>query len=276
MAKKIEVDIDYLKSIGLSQKQISEIIKNSEPDHWTNKLPQDNLCYEITPIIICPDLRKQEVYFFNEINPLHSFFNEEDATFIQNKCQLLVQMSNFSFCVNEDWCPDWNNKEEKKYGIVLQNGQARVSENELFNLYVFGIVIKTRSLALEMLEEFKDKVELYFNKPFNSVSQTINVGHTQSLIDSNSLITNTQTGLREDISNTNSESGFIGAFKPRYENITSRKQRKMLTKPDISLIQDMLLKGVQQKEIAENLGYSQGTISRLKEKLGFKMNKRTN
>jgi DNA-directed RNA polymerase specialized sigma subunit len=36
----------------------------------------------------------------------------------------------------------------------------------------------------------------------------------------------------------------------------------------------MILKGVQQKEIAETLGYSQGTISRLKERIGLTMRKR--
>jgi glyoxylate carboligase len=45
MAKKIEVDIAYLKSVGLSQKQISDIIKNSEPEHWTNKLPFGVECW---------------------------------------------------------------------------------------------------------------------------------------------------------------------------------------------------------------------------------------
>jgi len=276
MAKKIEVDIDYLKSIGLSQKQISEIIKNSEPDYWINKLPQDDLCYELTPTITCPDLRMQGGVhsFFGEINPLHSFFNEEDAKFIQNKCLLLIEMSNFSFAVNDNWCPDWNNKDEKKYGIVLQNGQARVSENELFNLYVFGIVTKSRSLALEMLDEFKDKVELYFNKPFNSVSQIINVGHTQSFISDSGGTNITQNEITGHISNTKSDSDFIGAFEPRYENATTRKKRKTLTNSDVFLIQDMILKGVQQKEIAETLGYSQGTISRVKERIGLTMRKR--
>lgn len=298
MAKKIEVDIAHLKKIGLSQKQISDIIKNAEPDHWTNQLPQD-FCYELMPFMVTPETKLKErvtIYLGGQSDPMTSFFTEEDADFIQSKCRLLIEMSNFSFAVNDDWCPDWNNKDEKKYGIVLQNGQARVSENELFNLYVFGIVTKSRSLALEMLEEFKERVELYFNKPFNSVNQ--NYSFEKKLIEEEkeydelfptggvgigtsgggfgTTTTGTQVGLMGTIHNTNIESPFIGSFAPRYENASTRKKRKVLRNDDISKIQDLLLNDVPQKEIAEQFDYSQGTISRLKERLGFKMKKRTN
>jgi hypothetical protein len=298
MAKKIEVDIAHLKKIGLSQKQISDIIKNAEPDHWTNQLPQD-FCYELMPFMVTPETKLKErvtIYLGGQSDPMTSFFTEEDADFIQSKCRLLIEMSNFSFAVNDDWCPDWNNKDEKKYGIVLQNGQARVSENELFNLYVFGIVTKSRSLALEMLEEFKERVELYFNIPFNSVNQ--NYSFEKKLIEEekeyNELFptggviigtggrgfvnttTGTEVGLMGTIHNTDIESPFIGSFAPRYENASTRKKRKVLKNDDISKIQDLLLNDVPQKEIAEQFDYSQGTISRLKERLGFKMKKRTN
>lgn len=297
MAKKIEVDIAYLKSIGLSQKQISDIIKNAEPDHWTNQLPQE-FCYELMPFMVTPETKIKErvtIYLGAQSDPMTSFFTEEDADFIQSKCRLLIEMSNFSFAVNEDWCPDWNNKDEKKYGIVLQNGQARVSENELFNLYVFGVVTKSRSLALEMLEEFKERVELYFNKPFNSVNQNYSIEKGLGLQEKEynemfgitggvqvgigglgTTTTDTTYKINGTIHNTDSNPDFIGSFEPRYENATTRKKRKVLRNDDISKIQDLLLSDVSQKDIAEQFDYSQGTISRLKERLGFKMKKRTN
>jgi len=296
MAKKIEVDIAHLKKIGLSQKQISDIIKNAEPDHWTNQLPQD-FCYELMPFMVTPETKLKEsvtIYLDGQTDPTTSFFTEQDADFIQSKCRLLIEMSNFSFAVNDDWCPDWNNKDEKKYGIVLQNGQARVSENELFNLYVFGVVTKSRSLALEMLEEFKERVELYFNKPFNSVKNTnlfgvggfgekeynemfgITGGVQVGIGGIGTTTTDTTYKISGSIHNTDIESPFIGSFAPRYENASTRKKRKVLKNDDISKIQDLLLNDVPQKEIAEQFDYSQGTISRLKERLGFKMKKRTN
>jgi DNA-binding CsgD family transcriptional regulator len=284
MAKKIEVDIAHLKSIGLSQKQISDIIKNAEPDHWTNQLPQD-FCYELMPFMVTPETKLKKsvtIYLDGQTDPTTSFFTEQDADFIQSKCRLLIEMSNFSFAVNEDWCPDWNNKDEKKYGIVLQNGQARVSENELFNLYVFGVVTKSRSLALEMLEEFKERVELYFNKPFNSVNNTnlfVELGFDEKEYNGIFGITGTATtqlGLIGTIHNTDSNPDFIGSFEPRYEKANTRKKRKVLKKEDISKIQNLLLEDVPQKDIAEQFDYSQGTISRLKERLGFKIKNRAN
>jgi len=285
MAKKIEVDIAYLRSIGLSQKQISDIIKTSEPDHWTNNLPQDNSCYELLPFMITPQARifplNVTINCSGQNNPTHSFFTEEDADFIQNKCRLLMEMSNFSFAVNEIWSPDWNNKDEKKYGIVLQNGQARVSENELFNLYVFGIVTKTRSLALDMLEEFKERVESYFNKPFNSVSATTTVDIGESIglgfTDGNNTVT--QLGIVGTIDNpigtpeTNFSPVFIGSFEPKKEIVSTRKKRKMVNKQDIPLIYSMILQGFSQKEVAEKFDYSQGTISTLKKSFEFEKDK---
>jgi hypothetical protein len=319
MAKKIEVDIAYLKSIGLSQNQISKIINDCEPEHWTNKLPQDDSCFELNPILIEP-LEKHSPsgfsrYFQQAKDPAFSFFNIEDAEFVQKKCQLLIEMSNFSFAVNESWSPDWNNKDEKKYGIVLQNGQARVSENELFNLYVFGIVTKSRSLALEMLEEFKNRVETYFNKPFNSVSERISIREqivngfgipnltTESNTIRESLIRPTfETDesfadkfnpMRHDLSfkgglildeqidleninneNQNSNPDFIRSFTKKNENTSTRKKMKFLNDEDIPKIQEALLKNVLQKDIAKQFDYSQGTISRVKEKLGFAMRKK--
>ena len=289
MAKKIEVDIAYLKSIGLSQTQISNIVKQSEPDHWTNKLPFGIEYYSLRDsLIVSPEQKQNPMTIHQEYDATVSFFDKEDAEFIENKCRLLIEMSNFSFAVNDDWCPDWNNKDEKKYGIVLQNGQARVSENELFNLYVFGVVTKSRSLALEMLEEFKERVELYFNKPFNSV-KNINLFGSGGFAEKEyneifgitgggfgTTTTDSTNNIHGTIHNTDIESPFIGSFAPRYENASTRKKRKVLKNDDISKIQDLLLNDVPQKEIAEQFDYSQGTISRLKERLGFKMKKRTN
>lgn len=275
MAKKIEVDIDYLKSIGLSKKQISDIIKNSEPDHWSNSLPQNNLSWELLPFMISPESRLKErvtIYCANQHDPMLSFFTQDDAQFIQNKCQLLIEMSNFSFAVNDDWCPDWNNKDEKKYGIVLQNGQARVSENELFNLYVFGIVTKTRVFAFEMLEEFKERIETYFNKNFNSNSERVNIIPTSGILGGTNHTAG--LGIMSTISNTDSNPDFFSSIEPKQENISKRKKRKVLKNDDVEKIRNLLLNNVPQKEIAMEFDCSEGAISALKDKLGFKMRKR--
>lgn len=172
MAKKIEVDISYLKKIGVSQSQVKDIVRRFDPEHWTNSLPQDDKnSFSLRQILFTPNIKfnKTIEVRYDESSPAQSFFSEEDADFIADKFELLMEMSNFSFAVNKDWTPDWDNSNQSKYGIVLKNGKAQVSENPVFNLYVFGIVVKTQKLGLEMLEEFKERIELFFNKPFNSV-----------------------------------------------------------------------------------------------------------
>lgn len=308
MAKKIQVDIDYLKSIGLSRNQISNIIKQSEPDHWTNNLPQGNNCYELLPFMITPESRIKKwvnIACENQHDPVLSFFTEKDAEFIQNKCRLLIEMSNFSFSVNGNWIPDWNDKYEKKFGIILQNGQAIVKENEFFNTYVFGIVVRNKITALEMLEEFKNRVELYFNSCFNSVDkkniftnsdselETIkSVAESIVISDESDTLKqteiSTQAGKLGNLFDTNGmnseqyqrpelEQTFNFSIAPTSTKREVVKKRKtVFTNTEIIKIQDLLLNNVSQKEISEKFGCSQSAISKLKESLGFKMNKSFN
>ena len=275
MGKKIEIDIASLKNMGLSQKQISEIIKNAEPDHWTNKLPQQNSCYELLPFMITPESRLKErvtIYCAGHNDPALSFFTEDNAQFIQNKCRLLIEMSNFSFAVNENWLPDWNDKEIKKYGIVLQNGQAVVKENEFFNVFVFGIVTNSLSLAREMLEEFKERIEEHFNTSFvdlNPRFERPDESHSSNESLSNESITDVETMLAkapEDLFHRQKSD-------ETEDNISKRKKVKFLDEEDVPKIQQMLFNKVKQKKIAEYFGYSEGTISVLKKRLGFKMKK---
>lgn len=175
MGKKIAVDISYLENIGVTHSQIKDIVREFDPEHWINSLPQcDEFSYSLRQMVFTPFLKQthknsQIEVEYEESSPTISFLSQEDADFIADKAKLLIEMSNFSYAVNKDWQPDWNDKIQNKYGIVLKSGKAQVSENPVFNLYVFGIVVKTQALALEMLEEFKERIEFFFNKPFNSV-----------------------------------------------------------------------------------------------------------
>ena len=77
MAKKIEVDIAYLKSIGLSQTQISNIVKQSEPDHWTNKLPFGIEYYSLRDsLIVSPEQKQNPMTIHQEYDATVSFFDK--------------------------------------------------------------------------------------------------------------------------------------------------------------------------------------------------------
>jgi hypothetical protein len=148
MCKKIEVNIDFLKELNLSKDIINKIIKESNPDYWISKLPNDFRLPCISNHIIdgSKNLNNtiQYVYNLKDNEPEYSFFCIEDAEFINEKSKLLVEMSNFAFVKNSNWQPDWNNKDQKKYGIILKEGIASINENDIFNLYVFGIALKNR------------------------------------------------------------------------------------------------------------------------------------
>jgi hypothetical protein len=260
----------------LSLKQISQIIKKAEPDHWTNSLPQDQDCFELSPFLITPNVKSQAnvTLYCGETNPSFAFFTEEDAKFVQDKCRLLIEMSNFAFSVNQNWSPDWNDKEMKKYGIVLQNGQAVIKENELFNVFVFGIVINSLSLAKEMLEEFKDRIEIYFAKPFNSVLETIKeeeFSETPSIQILSTEPNESGTQIQFEIAEAYDDTYFIENSSATEQVSVKRKKLKFLDEKDVPLIQQMLFNKTKQKKIAEYFGYSESTISILKKKLGFKM-----
>jgi hypothetical protein len=263
--------------MGLSQKQISEIIKQADPDHWLNRLPQDKDCFELELCMICPPRGFDDIIGYRrEIKPMRSFFKEEDATFIQNKCYLLIEMSNFAFSVNQNWYPDWNDKEMKKYGIVLQNGQAVVKENELFNVFVGGIVTSTLSLAREMLDEFKDSIEEYFNAPYNRISPVFET--PEVLNDYSSEFESNEpkiTDVETMFANVPDNLFFKPELEENQEISSKRKKVKFLREEDVPKIQQMLIDKVQQKQIAKVFGYSNTTISLLKRRLGFKMIQRT-
>jgi hypothetical protein len=300
MAKKIEIDIAHLKSIGISQTQIQEIIKKAQPNHWTNNLPDNRAeAYTVRPFLFTPEISLQgsiEVFADREIQPTLSFYTEEDADFVIQKCNLLIEMSNFCYSLNEDWTPNWNNKEQKKYGIVLQNGIASIKENELFNIFVFGIALKSRVLALEMLEEFRARIEKYFNKPFNSLfykqilddstpiySTILSSGTTlsdettlsASISSGTTIESNNQSETSEILKNIDVESEILEFTYLDELKCFKRKKRKKLNQEDSLKIKNMLNCGFPQKEIALDLGYSEGLISRVKRSLSFDMRKRT-
>ena len=299
MAKKIEIDIAYLRSIGISQSQIMEILKKAEPNHWIGKLPQvKNTSYTLRPFLFCPEVNRQgsiEVFCDSEIEPTYSFFTQEDADFVSEKCNLLIEMSNYAYSVNDDWTPNWSNKDQKKYGIVLQNGIANIKENELFNIFVFGIALKNRGLVLEMLEEFRARIEKYFNKPFNSLFEkqilddstpiysTFESGTTLSdrtsisaTISSGTTIqANNESETSKILKNIDVESEILSMPCLDEEKLFKRKKRKILEQDDVAKIQELLVEGYRQKDIAKKLEYSEGMISRVKQSLGFTMRKRT-
>ena len=273
MGKKIAVDISYLENIGVTHSQIKDIVREFDPEHWINSLPQcDEFSYSLRQMVFTPFLKQthknsQIEVEYEESSPTISFLSQEDADFIADKAKLLIEMSNFSYAVNKDWQPDWNDKIQNKYGIVLKSGKAQVSENPVFNLYVFGIVVKTQALALEMLEEFKERIEFFFNKPFNSVFKTKAKNETIHVIGNFSQETENEVKNEVDeipIINLDLSRRAFNAIYGNYENFIPDVPYKIRRTDDLKIKH---LRSITEKELSDFRNVGQGTVTEIIEKL---------
>lgn len=273
MGKKIAVDISYLENIGVTHSQIKDIVREFDPEHWINSLPQcDEFSYSLRQMVFTPFLKQthknsQIEVEYEESSPTISFLSQEDADFIADKAKLLIEMSNFSYAVNKDWQPDWNDKIQNKYGIVLKSGKAQVSENPVFNLYVFGIVVKTQALALEMLEEFKERIEFFFNKPFNSVFKTKAKNETIHVIRNFSQETENEVKNEVDeipIINLDLSRRALNAIYGNYENFISDVPYKGRRKNDLKIKH---LRSITEKELSNFRNVGKRTVTEIIEKL---------
>ena len=139
----------------------------NKPDRWQDKLVQ-------------PD---KEEYFYlmnysrdgfrtawsreSKRKPEHAFKTEEQAELIKEKMLLMQEMYAFAHVRNEGWVPDWDNGDQKKWGIFYDAlGRLQVYFNTWGNDFVFGIAVKSRKIAKEMLEEFGDRIKNIYNKQY--------------------------------------------------------------------------------------------------------------
>jgi hypothetical protein len=92
-------------------------------------------------------------------------------------------------------------------------------------------------------------------------------GATSVTTDGSPTIKETYMALLESINPKDVNPNFIGSFAQIEETTSGRKKRKHLLKSDVAKIQELLLEGVQQKDVAKQFGYSQSLISKIKRKM---------
>lgn len=84
----------------------------------------------------------------------------------EEKALLMADMMHFAYVRNEGWMPDWEDYSENKYGLYAIDGKASCSYNRCHNDFVFGIAVKSREIAEEMLAEFGERIEKVYNKQY--------------------------------------------------------------------------------------------------------------
>lgn len=90
--------------------------------------------------------------------------NKEKIDNLSEKIQLLADMTEYADSVNDGWVPDWS-RSDLKWGIYYDN--IKLFHSDWFSCghgaqFVFGIVVKSKKLAEQMLSKFKDRIEKYY------------------------------------------------------------------------------------------------------------------
>lgn len=98
--------------------------------------------------------------------PEHAFKTEEQAELIKEKTLLMWEMYAFAHVKNEGWMPDWGNVGQVKHGIVHKGNGVEVDWFTNVNSFVFGVAVKSMTIAEEMLEIFGERIEKFYNKQY--------------------------------------------------------------------------------------------------------------
>ena len=138
----------------------------NKPDRWQDGLVQpDKGQY----FYLASDLSKGLSVVLNfGINrkPEYAFKTEEQAELIKEKMLLMQEMHAFAHVRNEGWMPDWRDEEQVKYGVIQIKDEIVVDWFAHVNLFVFGVAVKSMTIAEEMLEIFGEGIKRFYNKMY--------------------------------------------------------------------------------------------------------------
>ena len=94
--------------------------------------------------------------------PEHAFKIQEQAELVKEKMLLMQEMLAFAHVRNEGKQFDWTDSTDK-FGIQMTGGDLEIDNFYRANWFVFGIAVKSREIAEEMLEIFGERIEKYYN-----------------------------------------------------------------------------------------------------------------
>ena len=160
----LEMHEQGIKEIKDEIKRLQAII--NKPDRWQDSLVQpDKGDY----FYLTGGLSKGlfvGLSYVNKRKPEHAFRTREQAELIKDKVLLMQEMHAFAHVRNEGWMPDWGNVGQVKHGIVQKGNDVEVDWFTHANPFVFGVVVKSRKIAEEMLEIFGERIEKFYNKMY--------------------------------------------------------------------------------------------------------------
>lgn len=90
---------------------------------------------------------------------------KEQAGLVKEKMLLMQEILAFAHVRNEGWEADWRDG-GGKYGIVMVEDEITVKYYISVNAFIFGISVKSKEIAEEMLAIFGERIEKYYNKQY--------------------------------------------------------------------------------------------------------------
>lgn len=159
--RKIKELQDKLESV----KQELEILKNT-PAKWQDGLvqPAKKSHYYIYHNPVYGFCASSAIASTNR-KPEYAFRLAEQADLVIEKMLLMQEMLAFAHVRNEGWEPNWS-VADSKYGLCLDNNTVKCLPLGAINGFLFGITVKSREVAEEMLSIFGERIKQYYNKQY--------------------------------------------------------------------------------------------------------------
>lgn len=149
------------------EKELKELKKSIKIEKWQDKLvqPSESSYYFITGDIEIGLSTLNSNISTNARKPEHAFRTKEHAELVKEKMLLMQEMLAFAHVRNEGWEANWR-EGVGKYGIIMIEDEVTVERYYITNSFIFGISVKSKEIAEEMLAIFGERIEKYYNKQY--------------------------------------------------------------------------------------------------------------
>ena len=158
MKEKVTIDGKEYE-ITLTEEQIRQFREN-----WTDEYLK-SLPIATESVVLYTRNQNMQRFEFEALFPQSTEIENkaEIANKVCHKIYLLARMTQFALLRNGEWVADWDDTYQVKYGIGCHNKKPFCDyRDNRRNDFIFGISVKSKEIAEEMLSIFKEDIEKYY------------------------------------------------------------------------------------------------------------------
>ena len=159
----------YYENVDNCKRKIDELQAIiDKPDRWQAGLvqPDKEHFFYLRDIIDIDNGLVVCSYAKSNRKPEYAFRTSEQAELIKEKMLLMQEMHAFAHVRNEGWVADWEDGGRMKYGIIQKGNKVEGYYFYHANSFVFGVAVKSKKIAEEMMEIFGERIEKFYNKKY--------------------------------------------------------------------------------------------------------------